>query len=171
MAYLNLRMPSVKFLDSLIADVLLARVDANPVAQYEARSIRRYQNRLYVVSNVPKLAINSEIIWPDIQQSLYLSDHSKLQLKAAEKGIASQHFDDALVQIKYRVGGEKIALPNRAGRHRLKKLYQEANIPPWKRESIPLIYINGKIAAIADLWISAEFYSTAVEPCLIVSWQ
>jgi len=171
MAYLNLRMPSVKFLDSLIADVLLARVDANPVAQYEACSIRRYQNRLYVVLGVPKPVINSEIIWRDIQQAHYLVDNSKLQLKAAEKGIASQCFDDALVQIRYRVGGEKIALPNREGRHSLKKLYQEANIPPWKRENIPLIYINGKIAAIADLWISAEFYSATAEPCLIVSWQ
>ncbi|MDC9728113.1 MAG: tRNA lysidine(34) synthetase TilS [Methyloprofundus sp.] len=171
MVYLDLRMPSMKFLECLMSDVLQARVDANPIAQYEGCSFRRYQNRLYVVLNAAKPMPNTEMIWQDIQQDMSLTDHSTLRLIASEKGIASQHFEGALVQIKYRAGGEKITLAKRTGRHSLKKLYQEAKIPPWKRENIPLIYIDGKIAAIADLWISAEFYSQAPESCLIVAWQ
>lgn len=171
MAYLNLRMPSVKLLDSLLNDVLLARDDANPVIQYEMCTIRRYQGRLYSVLDTPEVSPNSEITWLDIQQDLYLSDNSKLQLIAAQSGIASQHLKGALVQIKYRTGGEKISLAHRIGRHSLKKLYQEEKIPPWQRESIPLIYIGGKIAAVADLWVSAEFYSEAAEPCFKITWQ
>ena len=171
MAYLNLRMPSVKLLERILTDVLLAKKDANPVIQHENCNIRRYQNRLCAVWDKPKVSPSTEVIWQNIQQALYLTDQSKLQLMASESGIAKRYFNDALVQIKYRTGGEKIALAHRTGRHSLKKLFQEEKIPPWKRENIPLIYINGKIAAIADLWVSAEFYSEAVEPCLKITWQ
>lgn len=171
MAYLNLRMPSVKLLECILTDVLLAREGANPVVQHENCTIRRYQNYLYAVWDRPKVVPSTEVIWQNIQQALYLTDQSKLQLMASENGIANHYFNNALVQIKYRTGGEKIALAHRAGRHSLKKLFQEAKIPPWQRESIPLIYINGKIAAIADLWISADFYSEGPESCLKITWQ
>jgi tRNA(Ile)-lysidine synthase len=144
MAYLNLRMPSVKLLERILTDVLLAKKDANPVIQHENCNIRRYQNRLCAVWDKPKVSPSTEVIWQNIQQALYLTDQSKLQLMASESGIAKRYFNDALVQIKYRTGGEKIALAHRTGRHSLKKLFQEEKIPPWKRENIPLIYINEK---------------------------
>jgi tRNA(Ile)-lysidine synthase len=171
MAYLNLRMPSKKVLQSILVDVLLAREDANPIIQHEACTIRRYQKRLYAVLDIKNPVFNSEVIWQDVRQDLYLTDNSKLQLVAAQSGIANHYFTKGLVEIKYRAGGEHIALAHRSGRHSLKKLYQEAKIPPWKRKNIPLIYIDGKFAAVANLWISAEFHPEEGEQGLKIIWQ
>ncbi|MDD1642753.1 MAG: tRNA lysidine(34) synthetase TilS, partial [Methylococcaceae bacterium] len=73
--------------------------------------------------------------------------------------------------VKARRGGEKIRLPGRQGHHALKKLFQEAGIPPWERETIPLVYLDDKLAAVGDLWISADFYSEKMQGCISLSLQ
>lgn len=171
MNHLNLRMPSMKVLDSILGDICLARSDANPVVQFEGCTIRRYQNRLYRVLECEKTDCLTELKWLNIEQALVLSDNTQLSVMSSENGIAMRYLNDAQVCIKYRSGGEKIGLPRRSGRHSLKKLYQEANIPPWQRERLPLIYIDGQIAAIADLWISSKFYAHENESCYNIVWQ
>jgi len=171
MNHLNLRMPSMKVLDSILLDICLARSDANPIVQFEGCTIRRYQNRLYRVVETKRADLATELEWLNIEQPLVLSDNTQLSVMNSESGIAMRYFKDTKICIKYRSGGEKISLPKRSGHHSLKKLYQEANIPPWQRESLPLIYLDGEIAAIADLWISSKFYAHENESCYNIVWQ
>ena len=72
----------------------------------------------------------------------------------------------AKVEVRFRRGGEKICLPGRQGHHSLKNLFQEAGIPPWEREVMPLIYLDDKLAAVGDKWISAAFYSEKTQGCI-----
>ena len=62
-----------------------------------------------------------------------------------------------------------VRLPGRAGLHELKKLLQEAAVPPWIRPRLPLIYCGERLAAVAGMWIAAEF--TGSGPCLRVDWE
>lgn len=55
--------------------------------------------------------------------------------------------------VHWRRGGERCRLPGRAGSRRLKTLLQEAGIPPWWRDDIPLLYHDGALVAVADLWV------------------
>jgi tRNA(Ile)-lysidine synthase len=82
-----------------------------------------------------------------------------------------EQWQKAKITIKFRSGGEKIRLPKRKENHTLKKLFQEAGIPPWERDLIPLIYLNGKLAAVGDLWISADFYQEKPDACLYFTIQ
>ncbi|MEJ2621361.1 MAG: tRNA lysidine(34) synthetase TilS, partial [Candidatus Thiodiazotropha sp.] len=43
------------------------------------------------------------------------------------------------------------------------KIFQEYGIPPWERDRIPLIYIDGELAAIPGLFICEGFTSAASE--------
>ncbi len=63
-----------------------------------------------------------------------------------------------------RGGGEKVRLPGRAHHHALKKLYQEAGVPPWLRQRLPLIYVRKQLAAVAGLWVFAPFGCKKDEP-------
>jgi tRNA(Ile)-lysidine synthase len=76
----------------------------------------------------------------------------------ASTGITLAVWQQSHVEVRARQGGEKIRLPHRQGRHSLKKLFQEAGIPPWERELVPLVYLDGQLAAVGGYWISAEFY-------------
>jgi tRNA(Ile)-lysidine synthase len=31
---------------------------------------------------------------------------------------------------------------------------------------MPLVYLDGKLAAVGDLWISADFYSEKIQDCI-----
>jgi tRNA(Ile)-lysidine synthase len=38
----------------------------------------------------------------------------------------------------------------------LKKLLQEAGIPPWERDRLPLLYRNGLLLAVVGLGVAAD---------------
>ena len=97
--------------------------------------------------------------------------HSTLTLCRASTGISRALWDSSTVWVRFRKGAEKIQPSGREGHHTLKKLFQEIAMPPWERGSIPLIYMNGELAAVADLWVSADFMCDSEEECLQFKWS
>ena len=69
-----------------------------------------------------------------------------------------------------RAGGERLRLPGRPTRP-LKKLLQEAGVPPWRRTRLPLVWVNEALVAVADLWVAAEFAADAETPGLCLEWR
>ncbi len=168
-AYLQLTMPSVIFIQQLFETIIKAQKKANPILNCQQGCIRRYQQTLYYVKSSNDLYHTK--IWSNNQHSLQLSASSALQKITAPSGISQKKWQDSTVSIRYRSGGEKIALPFRQGHHSLKKLFQEANIPPWEREKIPLLYFNETLVAIADLWVSKTVFIQQNAPCYQLKWS
>jgi tRNA(Ile)-lysidine synthase len=167
---LKLKMPSQGFVERLQSDVLSAREDSEPVLTGQGYCVRRYRDKLYCLKQVaPEIVQNT--IWPAEQTSIRVSDHQILSCVPSSLGICRDQWQNAAILIKARSGGEKIRLPGRKDHHALKKLFQEAGIPPWEREAIPLIYLDNKLAAVGDLWISADFYSGKMQDCISLSLQ
>ncbi|NOQ63185.1 MAG: tRNA lysidine(34) synthetase TilS [Methyloprofundus sp.] len=159
LAYLAKRMPTQKIMQAILNEVLLAQADANPVVQHDGDRIQRYRDALYLVPQQVKFDLQQVIIWQDKNSPLSLPNNQQLIAVEAQQGIAKHFWQQGRVEVRYRQGGEKIALFNRTGRHSLKKLYQEAGIAPWLRDAMPLLYIDDQLAAIAGYWVSADFYA------------
>ena len=167
---LNLKMPAQAFVERLQSEVLSAREDSDPVLSGQGYCVRRYRDKLYCLKQVaPEIVRDS--IWPVGQTSIKVSDHQTLSCVPSSVGICREQWQNATIVVKARSGGEKIRLPGRKGHHALKKLFQEAGIPPWERETIPLVYLDDKLAAVGDLWISADFYSEKMQGCISLSLQ
>jgi len=49
-------------------------------------------------------------------------------------------------------------------------MFQEAGIPPWDRDRIPLIYVNDSLAAVPGLGCFEPFQSAAGEPAVQIEW-
>lgn len=64
-------------------------------------------------------------------------------------------------QLRLREGGERCRPAGRAHSQSLKKLLQESAIPPWQRNKLPLLYAEGEIVAVADLWICEGWQAEA----------
>jgi tRNA(Ile)-lysidine synthase len=56
----------------------------------------------------------------------------------------------------------------RGHHHKLKKLLQEAGVPPWERARMPLIYIDGDLAAVGDRWVCEPYGAEADEPSFML---
>ena len=74
------------------------------------------------------------------------------------------------MQVRYRQGGEKIRLSPKGHRQALKKLFQQAGIPPWVRDRVPLLYIDDRLIAVAGLWIDTEACTSKDESSWQIHW-
>ena len=167
---LNLKMPTQAFVERLQTEVLSAKEGSDPVLSGQGYCVRRYRDKLYCLKQVsPEIVRDS--IWSAGQASIRVSDHQILSSVPSSIGIDREQWQNAAITIRARRGGEKIRLPGRKGHHALKKLFQETGIPPWERETIPLVYLNDKLAAVGDLWVSADFYYEKIQDCISLSLQ
>jgi tRNA(Ile)-lysidine synthase len=73
--------------------------------------------------------------------------------------------------VRFRSGGESLRPSDARPRKRLKDLCQEAGIVPWMRDRLPLVYIGDRLAAVADLWLDADFAVPPGEPGLQPLWE
>jgi tRNA(Ile)-lysidine synthase len=58
--------------------------------------------------------------------------------------------------VSWRRGGERCRPVGRGGSHSLKKLLQEYHVPPWWRERVPLLCLEGEMLSAGGLWYCAS---------------
>jgi tRNA(Ile)-lysidine synthase len=169
-AQIGLKMPSQDLVGRILDEVVGANEQSVPLISTQGFEIRRYRDKLYCLPQAV-IEIQQTKSWSNHQRLINIGNHQALRWIESPTGILAEHWHAAQIEIKFRSGGEKIRLYGRTGHHSLKKLFQEAGIPPWEREQMPLIYLNGCLAAVGDLWISAEFYAENPTACVRVVWQ
>jgi tRNA(Ile)-lysidine synthase len=72
--------------------------------------------------------------------------------------------------VRFRVGGERLRLAGEVHRRSLKKMLQAAGVPPWRRDRIPLIYSDDRLAAVGDLWVAEDFAARDGEGAVSIVW-
>ncbi|WP_305908564.1 tRNA lysidine(34) synthetase TilS [Methylomarinum sp. Ch1-1] len=166
----GLKPPGEALLQTLIAEVACAGPEADPELRTQGREIKRYRGRLYCLpASAPVKEKTRE--WPQGVSEIACANGYRLRIAPSSSGIPVGLWRQAKVTIKPREGGEMLKLIGRKGRHALKKLYQEAAVPPWQREQRPLIYLDGQLAAVAGLWVAEAFFSAGEESCYQVLWE
>ncbi len=163
--------PSSQQLKALKNDVIAAKVDAQPQLQFGDYQVRRFHNHLYWLPQLPQppvsypIGIDKPVI--ELPQGC-----GTLELKTEiGNGLSLKHLKQAsTIEVIWRKGGESLLLKD-GHHHRLKKLYQQQNSPPWERDLRPMIAINGEIVQIASLWSHANYEAKADEPGLQFYWS
>lgn len=148
--------PTANVLHQLLQSVLPAVDDASPEVCWGQSEIRRYRGQLFYLARVQHDA-SATYEW-NPRENLVL-DNLGIELRAeqgVEKGLKPELLDKKL-KVAFRQGGEKIQPAGRKNRHSLKKLMQEAGIPPWQRARIPLIYLGDELICVVNYWIANEF--------------
>ena len=73
-------------------------------------------------------------------------------------------------RFRLRQGGETMQLPGRP-RRPLKKLLQEADIPPWQRQRLPLLWVGQTLAWVPGIGIAADCLARADAPGWLPEWR
>lgn len=134
-------------------ELLTARHDAQAGFAWHGARIRRWREALYAYVDPTPLPAAWEATW-DGRAPLRLPDGRQLQLFAA----APLAFD-APLRVHLRRGGERIVLPGRAHSHLLKHALQQAAVPPWQRERLPLLSRGDELLAAGDRLLSAPLHA------------
>jgi tRNA(Ile)-lysidine synthase len=163
------RMPNSKKLARIEREAVFGRPDASPEIRWGNWSVRRFREGLYLLDEpLPEPPVNA-LDWP-AHLPLELPDGGRLRAVASETGVSAERWQNACIEVRFRQGGERCQPAGRGHRHPLKKLFQEWGIPPWERERLPLIFLDGSLAVIPGLVVCEGFAAAPGEPALQVEW-
>lgn len=152
----GVQLPSAAVFSRLIDELIFASMDALPQIQWGAVCVRRYQDNLYLLKSHQKPCSQAAVPWRCFPSPYQLEGIGVLRAKPAQEGLCVPK--TARVEIRFRTDGALFYW--RGQTKKLKKLVQQWQIPPWRRDAIPLIYINGQLAAVVGFAVSDLFYAT-----------
>ena len=118
-----------------------ASPDAAPQWRLAGGELHRAGDRLWWLSGAWLEAVEGIFDWPQDSATLALRGNGSVSLANRSEGV---------LEVRYRQGGEVMALPGR-GRRDLKRLLNEAAVPGFVRPRLPLLYRNGELIAVANL--------------------
>lgn len=166
----DVRAPSARRLSAIEHDMLIAREDRVPCSRVEGAEIRRHRNLLYCVQDLPQVP-EASLAWPTHSSLVLPLGLGVLRLEpAVGSGIARARVPQTL-HVTFRRGGETLKAPGEAHRRSLKKRLRDANVLPWWRGRLPIIYAGDRLVAVGDLWVNAEFAARAGEPGVRIVWN
>jgi tRNA(Ile)-lysidine synthase len=87
------------------------------------------------------------------------------------KGIDARWVEQGALQVKLRGGGERLQPDARRPRRTLKNLFQEAGVPAWERERLPLLYRGAELVWAPGLGVDARFAAAGKAAGWIPEWR
>ena len=152
-------------------EVIGAGPESEPVVSWAGGEVRRYRDTLFISTPLAAHDVDLRLPW-DGEQALLISGLGELHCeRLTGQGIAVSALKGKNLEIRFRQGGEKLRPAGRIGHHALKKLFQEAGIPPWLRDRIPLVYADDQLLAVAGHWVAHEVAAQSDEPGVCLSWS
>jgi tRNA(Ile)-lysidine synthase len=166
----GLRPPPAARLAAVLDELIPAREDAQPLVRWPGGEVRRYRGRLYAMPPLPGVARVAALA-PGAGGGAELGvGCGRFSLVRGEPGRILAPLP-APLEVRFRGGGESLRPSAGRPRKRLKDLCQEAGIVPWMRPRLPLVYAGGRLVAVADLWVEAEFQAPSGAPGFLPAWD
>jgi tRNA(Ile)-lysidine synthase len=167
----GIRAPSADRLDEALRQLLTAKQDARVQVELNGAQLRRFAGKVHVISDirgdkrwVRRWRGESEIALPQLGGVLVLA-------RGQQGGISLARLRGREVTIAVRAGGERLQPHGDRPRRSLKNLFQEARIPPWQRERLPLLFCEGDLVWAAGIGIDCAYRSDGSEPALHPAWH
>ena len=134
---------------------------------HDGATLRTYRGKLFLDSSLSSQF--SPVQWRG-ETLLKLPElGGELRFRQARgKGIALEHQP---LNVRLRSGGERLQPDARRPRRTLKNLFQEAGVPPWERERLPLLYRGDDLVWVPGLGIDARFQAPSGTPGLVPQWR
>jgi len=149
--------PTRNLLEEIEKSLINSQPDARPNIVFSDYTFRKFQQNLYLLNMNGKSVVQDVLDWEPL--SPLKIPGLNIQLKtilAPAKGLHKNLLDESLT-VSFRKGGEKFHPVGRRHSQSLKKLLQEAGIPPWERDVLPLIYFGNTLIAVAGLWVCRDY--------------
>ncbi len=162
--------PDTTRLDRILDEMGGAAEDRNPLVHWPGVEIRRYRGRLYV--RPPLLTMDSEqvIAWSDDNPVELPAGLGQLRAVVGSFGLSLSAWRNSRIELRFKEQGGRLKPLGRAHSCTFKNYFQQLGIPPWLRTRIPLIYLDGELAAVSDFCICEPFGAPASEQGVRLEW-
>lgn len=164
-------MPATGRLDEALRQMLVARRDARVAVELEGAALRRFKGRIHLVrkASAPgdvsrRWRGEAQVPMPELGGMLTMA-------RCVGSGISLARLRGQPVTIGVRLGGERLQPDCRRPRRSLKNLLQEAGMPLWQRERLPLLFHGRVLVWVPGIGVDCAYQAKSGEPALAPRWS
>ena len=127
----------------------------------DSLAARYYHRHLYLTKSMlgRKSQAREYLTLPWDMQAMNIPEYGiAVEMVSAESGgMPRRALQGKKIQLAWRRGGERVRLNNRQHHSSLKKLFQANGVPPWERDCLPFLKIDGEIAWVHGIGGLGEY--------------
>jgi len=165
----GLRAPS----EAKLAEMLkqLTAGGARTQIQHDGAELRLYRGKVTVQKPAAAQAFRP-VPWRGERKLALPALGGELRFRSRRgAGIDRRFVTGGNLMVKLRSGGERLQPDPRRPRRTLKNLFQEAGVPPWQRERLPLLYSGTELVWAPGLGIDRRYQSAGKQPGWVPEWR
>lgn len=163
--------PSRERLEEALRQALEARADARVAVDLGPCVLRRHRGRLSMERPVAAAPDRWSCEWHGEQRLDLPADAGCISFEPKiGEGLALERLHEP-VTVRPREGGERIRLGARRASRTLKNLLQEAGVPYWERDRLPLLFSGDNLVWVPGIGTDCRFAAQPDEAGLLVTWQ
>ncbi|MEN6629017.1 MAG: tRNA lysidine(34) synthetase TilS, partial [Sulfuricella sp.] len=164
--------PSAGRLENMMQQLCSSRDDAKIRIQLGDAVIRRYRGEIYVERSTHALQQEFCLPWA-LQDTIDLPGLGGcLRFECAVgRGLNHAKLVAEPVTIRLRQGGERLRPDCRRPNRSLKNLLQEAGVPPWQRQKLPLLFSGENLVYVPGIGAECGYQAVEGEPGVIVKFE
>lgn len=149
--------PTRNLLQEIVKTIINARQEVNPVVVYSGFEYRKYRDELYLLKVEGEIDVEDDVVWEPLSPIVLPGLNTRFSaVKRSGAGLKTELLSKPL-RLCFRQGGERFHPENRQHSQSLKKILQEERVPPWERNTFPLLYFEDECIAVVGLWISKQY--------------
>ena len=149
--------PTRNLLQEIVKTIIHTKQDVKSFVAYSDFEYRKYRDGLYLLKAGTEIDIEEDIVWEPLSPIVLPGLNTRFSvLKRPGTGLKIELLSKPL-RLRFRQGGERFHPENRQHSQSLKKILQEEGVPPWERNTFPLLYFNDECIAVVGLWISKQY--------------
>lgn len=155
-------MPRLQDLLEVQRSLIQAAEDSGGIVNLQTYEFRRHAGYLHLLEPVAEVP-DYEYDWPAPYDPLTVAETGLQLTRAAALAQGLRLPADSGLTVRSRRGGEALALGDPMHHRSLKKVWQEAGVPPWQRDAIPLLFHGDELVAVWGLGTAVNWRVQANE--------
>ena len=168
----GITIPSTVKLENILTQLLSIRADNQLHIDVGEHEIRYYKGAVYILPRKKLFHEPKEYLWRGETHLALQHLNGTLHFsQVSDQGISQQKIMNEPMMIRLRSGGERFMPACNRPRRSLKNLLQEAFIPPWERNAMPLLFCGEKLVWVPGIGIDCEFQVKSGELGILPVWN
>lgn len=168
----GLRAPSETKLAEMLRQLTRAKRDRKVRITHDGAELRVHRGAVLVKRPDDGPISFEPIPWSGEKRLALPQLGGELRFKHARgAGIDCTKIESGEVTVRLRSGGERLQPDAKRPHRTLKNLFQEAGIPPWERERLPLLFCGTDLVWVPGLGVDARYRAAAGSKGIVPVWN
>lgn len=168
----HITLPNTVKLKEILSQLLSAGPDSQIHIHFGNTEIRCYKGIVFILPMKPHTQELNPYIWRGEAYLTLRPLNGTIRFNLVRNhGINQKKLLDEPVTIRTRIGGEHFRPACNRPTRSLKNLFQEASIPPWERNILPLLFCGEQLVWVPEIGIDCEFQVKSNEMGVSPTWN